>query len=880
MTPLNLKMKAFGPYIDSEIHFKNNLRDEKIFLIHGATGAGKTTILDAISYALYGETSGKTRKGEDMRSKGVADNISTEIEFEFELGGKIFKIYRSPAHEIAKKRGDGLKVIPANAELKCDGNLIASKERAVTKKIIELLGFNAEQFRQVVLLPQGEFKKFLFADSDKRQEVLNLLFDSVPYKKIEDLLGERAKSSAAEVKTLKDRKEAYETQLDGADSSLLAEMEEKFSFAQKKAAELKKSSDAAQKSFADGKILAGKFEEFKNVTAACDKAKENLDAAEKNFTTAQSEYKNRESEGNLREELKKNKDKLVEIQKSLGKYFELKEKHSDAEKNLVGAKNNFDKLNSKAKEYDELLADLENKKAQLSGADVEFEKAKQILDKAKAKEKLLNEIARYERILAMEEEKLSVVEKDFKAAQIELERLQIVDNAARLASKLKEGEPCPVCGSLEHPAITQAAIPSVEEFQTAEKNLERLTKDKTQQEKTVSNIKGGLSAKKNQLQDYADTPDVATAQKNYDSAAENKKSLAIYQQRIEKGNKMIRENKTKLDKAADIKTAAANEVAKLEGAIAETEKKIPEIYLKNSAQLDADLRESQKKFAELDNAWTSAQKIFHDAEKDKSARAATLKTLQENFYNLKNYLADKVLPDLDTLKKISDDLQQNYEKILSEKAKLEATLKNIKEVSSKLEKIKSELADKEKIADMWRRLSDVANATGKGEAELKISFQRYYLSTMFKEVVEEANNRLKKMSNGRYLFQMKDAGKTKSKTAGLNLEIFDEYSGALRPVETLSGGESFLASLSLALGLAAVVENNSGGIKLDTIFIDEGFGSLDSETLDFAISTIIEQSGGRLVGIISHVEELKNQIPVRLEVKKTKIGSTAEFKFN
>jgi len=183
-----------------------------------------------------------------------------------------------------------------------------------------------------------------------------------------------------------------------------------------------------------------------------------------------------------------------------------------------------------------------------------------------------------------------------------------------------------------------------------------------------------------------------------------------------------------------------------------------------------------------------------------------------------------------------------------------------------------------KIADIWRRLSDVANATGKGESELKISFQRYYLSTMFKDVVDEANNRLKKMSNGRYLFQMKDAGKTKAQKAGLNLEIFDEYSGAFRPVETLSGGESFLASLSLALGLASVVRNKAGGIKLDTIFIDEGFGSLDNETLDFAISTIIEQSGGRLVGIISHIEELKSQIPVRLEVTKKKTGSTAEFK--
>ena len=176
---------------------------------------------------------------------------------------------------------------------------------------------------------------------------------------------------------------------------------------------------------------------------------------------------------------------------------------------------------------------------------------------------------------------------------------------------------------------------------------------------------------------------------------------------------------------------------------------------------------------------------------------------------------------------------------------------------------------------MWETLYQVAS--GKTS---KISFQRYYLSTMFKEVISEANNRLEKMSGGRYRFQnKKEVTDGRIRSAGLDLEIVDDFSGTARPVETLSGGESFLASLSLALGLAAVVQNNSGGIKLDTIFIDEGFGTLDTETLDFAIKTLMElQSGGRLVGIISHVEELKNQIPVRLEVNKTKTGSTAEFK--
>ena len=874
MTPIKLKMTAFGAYVEPvTLDFSNGLHGEKIFLINGATGAGKTTILDAISYALYGETSGKARDGKDMRSKGVPDDIKTEVDFTFALGDKIYEAHREIVYSSKRKENK----YQTRAALYRDGDLIETKDRAVKNIITGLLGFDAEQFRQVVLLPQGEFKKFLSADSDERQKVLNVLFDSAPYKKIEEALSERAKNSAAEVKALEDKKEAYETQLGEADSNLLAELEEKFSFAQKKSSELKKSSDAAQNKFLEGKNLAEKFVDFEKSTAARDKAKENLDAAEKILSAAQEEYKIREAEENLREELKKRNDKLIDTKKALGEFFALKKKLSKAEEDLQTAKKKFEEFDKLEKDYKALLAELEAKKKSFDGADVAFEKAAQILLKAKERAKLSAEISRREKTLAMEEEKLSFVEKNFNAAQIELERLQIVNQAAHLASKLKEGEPCPVCGSLEHPAITQAAIPTVAEFQAAEKNLERLKNEKSQTEKTVANIKGELAEKKNHLEDYADIPDVSTAQKIFDKAAENKEALATYQQRIDKGNNLIEKNKIDKEKASDVKISAELSAARLTESVKNSQRDIDENYLTNPSQLDTDLSAAQNEFKKLDDAWTSAQKNFHDAKETKSARAATLQSAQENFDNLQAFLADKTPPDLETLEKNSGDLRQQYEAILSEKAELETKIKSIKEFSSKLAEIKVELAAKEKIADMWKRLSDVANATGKGESDLKISFQRYFLSTMFNDVVNEANNRLKKMSNGRYLFQMKDAGKTKAKAAGLNLEIFDEQSGALRPVETLSGGESFLASLSLALGLASVVRNKVGGIKLDTIFIDEGFGSLDSETLDFAISTIIEQSGGRLVGIISHVEELKNQMPVRLEVKKGKTGSTAEF---
>ncbi|MBE8950649.1 MAG: SMC family ATPase [Quinella sp. 3Q1] len=874
MRPIKLRMAAFGTYLEPvTLDFERDLRGEKLFLIHGATGAGKTTILDAICYALYGETSGKAREAKDMRSKGVDDKVLTEVEFSFALGDKIFQVKRRISYSSNRKDNK----YQTQAALFCDGKLIETRDRAVRNKITELLGFNADQFRQVVVLPQGEFKKFLSADADDRQKVLNVLFDSEPYKKIEDAISERAKISAEAVKNLKTHCEDLERQIGGADSNSLPELEKNLLLAQKKVAELKKISDDAQAALTKGKLLANKFGDLSKITAELSDAQKKFDEAHKKFSAAEAEYQRRVAEESERKELERQSRDLDAI-KTARK--DLKTKSDDLErekKSLALANATFDKCDGNAKYYEKLIEERKAQKAKVDGADVKFEQAKQSLDRAHQRDKILREIARLEKELDTETAKLAAVAKNLKSAQIEQNRLQIVNSAAYLATKLKDGEPCPVCGSLEHPAIIAEAIPTAAELQRAEEKVSRLTAENTQQEREVAQVKGKIFSQKKSLENYIGVPETAAAQKVFDEWQKKAAELADYQKRIETGESLIRENNSALNKAISAKNSATSKVAKLEGAISEAKKKIPEKYLDDDAQLDADLSAAQKNFAQLDAAWKKADKNFRAASEEKSAREATLKSVQKNFDALQRELKDKTPPDLSALEQKATAANETYGAARDEKAKLETTLNTLKKFSAELDKCKKELAAAEKISDMWRRLSDVANATGKGESELKISFQRYFLSTMFAEVLTEANNRLKKMSNGRYLFQMKDAGKTKAKTAGLNLEILDENSGALRPVETLSGGESFLASLSLALGLAAVVRNKIGGIQLETIFIDEGFGSLDTETLDFAISTITEQSGGRLVGIISHVEELKNQIPVRLEIFKSKTGSYAKF---
>lgn len=852
MRPIKLEMTAFGAYVDHvEINFERDLREEKIFLIHGATGAGKTTILDAISYALYRETSGKAREIKDMRSKGVPDSVTTEVEFTFALGTKIYRVKREIYYNSKRKDKYQMK-----AQLFRDEIPIESKENAVTKKIKEILGFDAEQFWQVVLLPQGKFKKFLFSDSDDRQKVLNILFDSEIYKKVEEALYERAKSAEYELKELENQIKRLEKELDGADSSSLDEIEEKLTSARKNVDYLKEISYKANSELADGKVLASQFEDLRRFTLELESAQIKLTETEKIFDDAQSEYKKRYSEESKRKNFEEKIRTLKEIQSALK---DLRDKHiklKREQEKLCKAEKSCQDCEDKAKRYEKRMNQLENDKIRLEC------------------EKIYGEVLILEAELFAAQKKVSIAKENLDDAQIEFTRLQIVNNAARLAMTLENGEPCPVCGSIEHPSIIKAAIPSVIELQNAEKKVARLEKEKSNLEKAAANIEGQLLIKKNQLND---NPELESAKKSFVSLEKTIIELEDCLERLKKGADYVEQNKKALDAANETKKIAKSSVDTLSGIISVIKEKIPEEYLTDSAKLDYDLREAKRIFVELDTAWKLADKNYRESEKNKSNVEGTLKTLKKNLETLKKKLTGKNPPDINILEQNATELRENYNASLDEKVKLENTRDSLKKYSAELEKVKSELAEKQKIADMWRRLSDVANATGKGESELKISFQRYFLSTMFNEVVTEANNRLKKMSNGRYLFQMKDAGKTKSKTAGLNLEIFDEQTGSLRPVETLSGGESFLASLSLALGLASVVRNKVGGIKLETIFIDEGFGSLDSETLDFAISTIIEQSGGRLVGIISHVEELKNQIPVRLEVFKTKTGSFAKF---
>ena len=856
MRPIKLKMTAFGPYAKTvALDFDAGLSGENFFLIHGETGAGKTSILDAICYALYGDSSGGERSDKMLRATQAAPSAVTEVEFEFALDDKFYTVRRRPAIDAKTKRA---------AELFLNGRLLASSYAEIDERIRDIIGLEIKQFRQVVVLPQGNFRKFLTANARERGDVLSTIFDADFYALIESRLKDKAAAAkkicdelSAQHKILKDSAR----EIGSLDAKILAE---KLDAAKKILAQRESELNSAVKNLTAAERLAEQF-------AACDTAKKNLDAAEielekfqQSLDAAQVEYDTRKAEEPARLALELEIASLEKISAALDELAGKKSALVNAQTAATSAEKNLRDLKATQKKYEQRLADLKQQETELQNADAELVSATQILKDARARQACLDEIARLEKNL--DAAKLTQA-----AASKKLERLKFVQRAGMaviLAETLADGEPCPVCGSTAHPnpAVSAEIIPSDKEIHDAEREL-------TAANTAAAKISANLETQRDTLKKFDAVPELSAAQKNFDAAQKRAENLKTARANLKKGETYTKNIADEVDAAQKKLDAKTRDAATLSGTVDALAAQIPKTYAASPEKISGDLSGKKKLKRELDTAWTAADKNFHSLNNSHHIQKGKVDNLRAAYRDASSKIDGQTMPELAALKTQKNLAQDSYTAAVAETATLENNLRRLTEISSRLAQIETELSTAEKNFQIWGRLSDVANGT-----KSKLDFQRYYLDAIFSDVIFAANERLNRMSGGRYSFRGEKNALTRRKLEGLNLEILDAYNGTARAVETLSGGESFLASLSLALGLAAVVKNTAGGIKLDTIFIDEGFGSLDSETLDVAMSALMDlQEGGRLVGIISHVDALKNRVPVRLEVTKTKTGSTARF---
>ncbi|MFP4106121.1 MAG: AAA family ATPase [Phycisphaerae bacterium] len=1021
MKPLRLTMKAFGPYAGEQTLDFRDLRENGLFLVTGPTGSGKSTVLDAICYALYGNTSGDERDGSQMRSQHADPDTETEVTFDFALGADRYRVRRNPAYDRPKKRGDGMTTQQAAATLydrtdveddAHDGEPMATKIGEVDLAVENLLGFRSQQFRQVVMLPQGQFRKLLVSGSAERQDILETLFRTQFYRLVEQRLKEQGKQSKQQLEQLQNRRTQV-LELAGAErpnelTEKLDELKKQRGRTVKELQNARKEKEAADRALEEGKSAADALKEARDAQAALDKVRareEEVDQLRRRAEQAEKALALRDVETACRQRRKeaaqardaseKADAALTAAGKQMDQAQEALSKQQKRAEKLDPLNREIDRLDQLAQQVDKLseakttaehkAAEAKKLSEQHAAAEKQRKQLEQKLqtlsaEQSKAKETAgrleqhtlaLKEVQRTHKALVelkqarAEREKadrqVQQADRTVKQAETKLqqaiERLRQMEreyqsgSAALLARSLEEDKPCPVCGSTHHPAPAESAdeIPDKEALEAQRRTVADRQKTRDEAQADLSEQKSRLKVASAQVtsleSDLGDQVDrrpeqlqeqIAELQTQRDKADRARKQLTEIgntQERLE--NQAASAGKQAQQLVERLQNAKA-ESASAEARLTERREAVPE-DLRSPEKLTARKQKLTTERDEIRSALDEATKAADKAREQlltcrsesKAAETAAAKAAdaartarkefqarltKAGFESEETYTAARLepeqiethhkriqqyqddlsaakdraarataaaegvkAPDPDKLQAAAAETEKEVERLLGEQAALEEKVAQHEKWCDQLEKMAAEQESAEKHYAVYNTLGEIAG----GRNSLNLSFHRYVLGILLDDVLLAASRRLQIMSKGRYELRRQRELTDRRGAKGLDLEVEDHYTGQARPVQTLSGGESFLAALSLALGLADVVQEYAGGVRLDAIFIDEGFGSLDSEALDDAIRTLIDlQQSGRLVGIISHVAELKERIDARLEVSAGKTGSTARFVVN
>lgn len=877
MRPERLRISAFGPYAGQEDLDFSALGNHTLFLICGPTGAGKSTILDAMCYALYGKTSGAVRSGEDLRSNYVGYDRKTYVEFDFAIGDRHYRIYRSPTQLLERQKGDRSK--PVEHRGKADFYEIdeEGKEKAhITSKGVDsavekLLGVGLEQFRQIILLPQGDFRKLLLADSSDRQKIMEQLFQTGIYLAFEKRLQEETQK----LKTEYSRGELQRTTLlETCQSESEEELEKQAEINEKvlkeKETEFMQADKEQQvflRAYDEANMLHGAFLRLETAETALKrmeekrKEKEELRGHIKMIRAAQSVTKEWSEAVNA----KKQQRTAAETLEKAAADLPVKEKaKAEAEQALAL----FEKEKTAQKERIEMKGKLEQYRNPSRSYGTAKKEAERLAGIYAVKQK---EAERLQEKMLAAEKKAAEDKKNWLCRN----RIFMEGQAFVLAGKLTDGQPCPVCGSLSHPAPAAAGEDRITEKDV--KDAERQMHLSDDAEKKIRHEAEAYQAKElATAKESADKAITVLSELEKNLPAAYRDSLALEKEikdletRILSFEKSLEQAEEKRKNAETIYQALKEQKELLEKQAGE--------FLKVSEEKNRILKIKVAEAGFTD--WFECSRYMKEVpqleayENDLKIYDQSVHVEEEKIKGEKEKTAGKTKPDMNDWNEKRLKLLESMKRFAAEKAEKETELKKQKETLKKLYQLKEtqkEISEKYSlVAHLWEI------AQGK---ETGINLERFVLGALLDAVTEKANLRLMEMSGNRYeLLRKRGERSDGRKKAGLDLEVFDGNTGRARPAATLSGGETFLASLSLALGLADVVQEYAGGVHLDAMFIDEGFGSLDSESLDLAMKTLQELKGqNRLIGLISHVGGLEERIPAKLRVTKTQTGSTAAF---
>ena len=994
MKPIRLELKEFGPYKNEIIEW-DKIINEPIFLITGKTGSGKSTLFDAITYALYNKTTG----GKDiasLRTKTALDKDKTQVNFDFELSGKKYRIERTLAYLKAGNKNltsGKVALIQYNDE---SLEVIATKEQEVKEKVEELIGLDDKQFCQIIILPQGKFKEFLLSKSSEKKETLRSLFNTYFYQKFVEQLQEQAKkldsSHKQKEKELITRFEQFDIEEELTKFEYLKDenfeeilsiihlQEETIKIEKKELLKLERNFSKEKEKFIELSKLNDKFIQLKN---------NKLELA--NLSEKEDYYKSLRLEVEKLKELQKSKDKIIEYSTLLNKQSQLRKLEKDLlidtdkykldlennkklqlelnaqkdnieklRKKTVDYKffyNNFNELNSvkdNIEIYSKTLEELALKKETYKELDSRLKVSKEgyledieeknILESSIGKLKL--EILKKEQDVEKLEEynnkfsevndkslKLTLDKKQLEELEVEKKKLEqevILLNKNKeqevlngFLVKLHEGDECPLCKQkIEH----LPEIPSLEAVdESIEKSLQKVNKDTIQLETLIKKDEEEIERISALLKNLEDTINFKAkeelSQLEDELKTENSKltdinkAIKISEDKIKGLNQEIEELselfknedeikqkhleakskieqfeknvKIEIDEFADYYEKIQSQVEEFDNTCNVIQNNSNELLIRKT-KLETEQKNNKENLLEVSKRIDNIIESFSDSKLNKYY--ITLEMAEEDITELNNLEefesqinkfedAKKII--VNTIEKLEEELKEIEQPYLEEEqqklqniesqvndfiekvAVLNTRLENNKKLYKKIHSEYIELLESSKEIREIIEFSDVVSGKTENRKSLETYVQGYYLDL----ILVAGTKRLLQMTNDRYRFIRRDEKSKGGGLQGLEIEIHDIYLNSTRIISSLSGGELFLASLALALGLAEVIQNESGGISLETIFIDEGFGSLDAETLDIALTTLIDlQSYGRNIGIISHVSELKERIRPKVEV--------------
>lgn len=915
MRPLKLEFSAFITYADKTVVDFEKFGTSGLYLITGVTGAGKTTIFDAITYALFGRASGDARDSSMLRSKYALLDTPTYVELKFENGGKIYTVRRNPEYERAAKRGTGTTTEKPSAELHYPDGRVLTKTAEVDTAIKEIVGVEYERFSQIAMLAQGEFKKLLLADTTERQKIFREIFKTNRYSYLQDELKKAAKELEDECKMLRQSTDQYVRGIACDEDSPVSIEVRKAKNGEMPAAErielvsrLIDTDKASEKEYGNtvAKLeeriealnnLIGKAEEYSKLEASLESDKAALDGEKAKAETLKAEYEKALGRQGEAETLAASAAAIAE---RFSDYDDRDAKEAEAAKKKLLIEAAKDTIEQKRKDLEaatEELKDMlaESKALENAGADKEklIRELGVIEDREKAIDSLIVLLSEYRELETdtKEAQELYIEKRDAsekeKAAYDRLNKAYFDEQAGLLASELVDGRPCPVCGSTTHPApaVLSAGAPTKAALDKAKKKAEDAQRATENASVEASKLKGSMDSKLDELKkkglELLETEDPDAIENGAADAlasiAESKstvsEAIAEEDNKIACRAELAETIPEKEQEKSDLESVISNNETEL-AAYREQLKGVEAVLKQYAEKLsfptkkDAEAardRLMEKRQSILD-AINSAEKMYNGAASAVTATEGRIDGLKKQVDASEKLDGDKLIADRDELNTEKTSVQGKQTAVAARLAANKTVLDNITANAERLDAL-------EKRFSWVRALSNTANGTISGKE--RIMLETFVQMTFFDRIIARANTRFMIMSEGQFeLVRSRTTDDNRAKS-GLELNVIDHYNGSERSVKSLSGGESFKAALSLALGLSDEIQSSAGGIRLDTMFVDEGFGSLDDESLDQAMKALMGLAeANKLVGIISHVNELKERIDKQIVVTKEKSGGS------